>query len=492
VRVDAGTVRLASRTGRGVLLATVLGSGMAMLDSTVVNVALPHIGHDLTADLAGLQWTITGYTLTLAALILLGGSLGDRHGRRRIFLAGVVWFAVASALCGVAPNVPVLVAARLLQGVGGALLTPGSLALIQATFHPDDRAKAIGAWSGLGGVATAIGPFLGGWLVDAASWRFVFYLNLPLAAIVVGAALRYVPESRDPSATARFDVAGAVLGALGLAGLTYALVEAPDQGAAVLPAGVLGVAALVAFLVVERRTAEPMLPPSLFRSATFSAVNAATFLIYAAVGGLMFFVVVQLQVVAGYSALAAGVSMLPFTVIMLVGSTPSGALAARIGPRTQLVVGPLVAGLGTLAMLRVGAHASYPTDVLPAVLLIGTGMTVLVAPLTATVLAAVPAEHAGVASGTNNAVARAASLLAVAALPLAAGLSGNSYRQPAAFHAGFRTAMLICTACYLAAAVLSAALLRRPTREAPAPERHIACEVGGPPVEPSAAAHGAR
>lgn len=490
MRVDAGAVRLASGTGRGVLLGTVLASGMAMLDSTVVNVALPHIGDDLSANLSGLQWTITGYTLTLAALILLGGSLGDRHGRRRIFLIGVVWFALASALCGVAPTMPVLIAARLLQGVGGALLTPGSLALIQATYHEDDRATAIGAWSGLGGVATAIGPFLGGWLVDAASWRYVFYLNLPLAAVVVAVTLRFVPESRDPEAVGRFDVTGAALGALGLAGLTYALVEAPDQGATVLPAAVLGVLALTAFLFVERRTAEPMMPPTLFRSATFSAVNGATFLIYAAVGGLMFFVVVQLQVVSGYSALAAGVSMLPFTVIMLVGSTASGALAARIGPRTQLVAGPLVAGLGTLAMLRVGAHASYLVDVLPAVLLIGFGMTVLVAPLTATVLGAAPTEHAGVASGINNAVARSGSLLAVAALPLAVGLSGASYRHPAAFHAGFRTAMLICTGCYAAAAVLSAALLRRPRPARPAPERRIACEIGGPPVESPAGSSG--
>jgi len=466
-----------------VLAATVLASGMAMLDSTVVNVALPHMGRDLNADLAGLQWTVSGYTLTLAALILLGGSLGDRYGRRKVFLIGVVWFAVASALCGIAPNIGVLVAARLLQGVGGALLTPGSLALIQATYHPDDRGAAIGAWSGLGGVSTAIGPFVGGWLVDAASWRYVFYLNLPLAAVVVGMALRYVPESRDPDAPRRFDVAGAVLGAVGLAGLTYALVAAPDQGASVLVLGAAaaGVAALVLFVVVERRETAPMLPPSLFRSRTFTVVNAATFLIYAAIGGLFFFLVVDLQVVAGYSALWAGVSMLPFTVVMLIGSTPAGALAARIGPRPQLVIGPLVSAAGILLLLRVGPDANYLLDVLPGVLVIAVGMTMLVAPLTATVLGAVPANHSGVASGVNNAVARAAGLLAVAALPLVAGLSGTAYEHADAFNSGFRVAMLCCAGCCVAAALLSAVLLPRRPR-ARRLERKVACEMC-PPVE---------
>lgn len=467
-------------------MATVLGSGLAMLDSTVVNVALPHIGDDLNADLAGLQWTVTGYTLTLAALILLGGSLGDRYGRRRVFLIGVVWFAVASALCGVAPTMPVLIGARLLQGVGGALLTPGSLALIQSTYHPDDRAKAIGAWSGLGGVATAVGPFVGGWLVDAASWRFVFYLNLPLAVAVILVALKYVPESEDTAGGGRFDLPGAVLGALGLAGVTYALVEAPEQRGSplVVGAGIVGVVALVAFILVERHSRNPMMPPQLFHSVTFSAVNAVTFMVYAALGGMIFFLVLELQTVAGFSALAAGIALLPFTVLMLLLSATSGSIAQKIGPRPQLIIGPLVAGAGTLLLLRVGPGADYWTDVLPGVVVVGLGMTALVAPLTSTVLAAVETRHAGVASGVNNAVARAAGLLSVAALPLAAGLSGSSYRDPAAFEQGFRIAMVICAGLFLVGTVLSALLVRRtaPATAEQAPERHVCCEMS-PPVE---------
>lgn len=481
----AGAVRLSSAAGRGVLLATVLGSGMAMLDSTVVNVALPHIGETFEADLSGLQWTITGYTLTLAAFILLGGSLGDRYGRRRVFLVGVVWFAVASALCGVALSMPMLILARALQGIGGALLTPGSLALIQATFHPDERAKTIGAWSGLGGVATAIGPFVGGWLVDAVDWRWVFYLNLPLAALVVLATLRYVPESRDPVGVAPFDFQGAGLGALGLAGMTYALVAAPDAGGSplVLGVGAAGVLALAAFIMRQNRIPYPMLPPELFRSMTFSAINGVTFLVYGALGGLMFFVVVALQQVAGFSALAAGTAMLPFTVIMLIGSSASGALAQRIGPRLQLVVGPLLTAAGTLLLLRIGPGAGYLADVLPGVVLIGIGMTLLVAPLTATVLAAVEVSHAGVASGVNNAVARAAGLLAVAALPLVAGLSGASYQRAAVFERGFRIALVACAVLLGLAAMLSAVLLRRRPKPTDAPpERHVTCEMC-PPLE---------
>lgn len=478
----SGTVAFSSGRGRGVLLATVLASGMAMLDSTVVNVALPHIGADLHAELSGLQWTVTGYTLTLAALILLGGSLGDRYGRRRVFVIGTVWFAAASALCGLAPTMSVLIVARLLQGVGGALLTPGSLALIQATYAKDDRARAIGAWSGLGGVATAIGPLVGGWLVDAASWRFVFYLNLPLAALAIAATLRWVPESRDPDATGRFDVPGAVLCALGLAGLTYALVQ--PSGVAVV-AGVAGVAALVVFGLRQRRIAHPMMPLSLFASRTFSTINAVTFVVYAGLGGLMFFVVLQLQTVSGFSAFAAGISLLPFTVIMLALSATSGRIAQKIGPRVQLIAGPAVAAAGMLLMLRIGPGANYVTDVLPAVVVVGLGMTIVVAPLTATVLAAADERHAGIASGVNNAIARAAGLLAVAALPLAAGLSGSAYRDPAAFDHGFRIAMPICAALLLVGTVLSAVLLR-PTRRLPAeraPAARVCCPVSGPQVE---------
>ena len=302
-----GNLRTGTPAGRWVLATTVLGSGLAMLDSTVVNVALERIGSDFGASFAGLQWTINAYTLTLAGFILLGGSLGDRFGRRRIFLVGVVWFAVASALCGFAPSIDVLIGARALQGIGGALLTPGSLALISASFHGDDRAAAIGAWSGLAGVAGAVGPFIGGWLVEW-NWRAVFLINLPLAAVVLVAALRHVPESRDPQAVAHLDVPGTALGLAGLGALTWSLTEAGTAGAsaAVVVTGLVGVAALVAFGFVERRSRSPLVPTDLFKNPLFSALNVVTLLVYAALGVLFVLLVLQLQVVAGFSPLGAG------------------------------------------------------------------------------------------------------------------------------------------------------------------------------------------
>lgn len=328
------TADLALRGSRGrwVLLATVLGSSMAFLDSTVVNVALPTIGRQLGASLADLQWTLNAYTLTLAGLILLGGALGDRLGRRRVFLIGVVWFALASALCGAAPSITVLIAARALQGIGGALLTPGSLAIIQASFAAADRPRAVGAWSGLGGVAGAVGPLLGGWIVQVAGWRWVFLLNLPLAAVVIVVSLRHVPESSDPSAQGRFDVAGAALAAAGLAGISYALIEAQAGGSKAGPviAAALGIAAAAAFIVVERRRGragspvEPMLPLDVFGSRQFTAVNVVTFAVYAAFSGFFFLFILQLQLVAGFSPLAAGAALLPVTVLMLLLSSRSG------------------------------------------------------------------------------------------------------------------------------------------------------------------------
>ncbi|WP_461030560.1 MFS transporter, partial [Streptomyces sparsus] len=403
---------MGERAGRWVLLTTVLGSGMAMLDSTVINVALPRIGADLDADLAVLQWTVNAYLLTLAGLILLGGALGDRYGRRRVFVVGVLWFALASLLCGVAWNAGVLVGARALQGVGGALLTPGSLALIQASFRAEDRARAVGAWSGLGGVAAAVGPFLGGWLVDGAGWRWVFLLNVPLALVCVPVALRHVPESRDPAASGRFDIAGAVLAALALGGVTYALIAAPEQGPSVTVLGCAAAGVLLGavFVRVERRRASPMLPPQIFASRQFTAVNAVTWCVYAAFGGFFFLSVVHLQVVVGYSALEAGTALLPTTVLMLTLSARSGALGLRTGPRLPLTVGPLLCAAGMLLMLRVGPGASYGRDVLPALVVLGLGLVLLIAPLTATVLASVPVARAGLATGVNNAVARAAGL----------------------------------------------------------------------------------
>ncbi|GGW41391.1 MFS transporter [Streptomyces caelestis] len=476
-------MRLASPRGRWILLTTVLGSSMVLLDSTVVNVALPRIGRDLDADMAALQWTVNAYMVTLAGLILLGGALGDRFGRRKVFVVGVVWFAVASLLCGIAPNAGMLIAARALQGVGGALLTPGSLALIQASFHPDDRGRAVGLWSGFGGFGAAVGPFVGGWLVDGPGWRWVFLLNVPLALLCVPVALRHVPESGDQRAHGRFDVLGAVLGASALALLTYALIEAGAGGLFVAVTAVAGLAAAVAFVVVERRRSEPMMPPDIFSSRQFTAVNLVTLCVYAALGGFFFLAALQLQVVVGYSALAAGTALLPTTALMLVLSARSGELADRIGPRLPLTVGPLLCAAGMLLMLRVGPGASYVADVLPALVVLGMGMVTLVAPLTATVLGSVDVARAGLASGINNAAARAAGLVAVAALPLLAGMGEEAYREPAAFDIAFGKAMGWCAGVLVVGSVVAAATVRRPPPGCKRPECLRHGGVTAPPLE---------
>ncbi|SHE77073.1 MFS transporter [Streptoalloteichus hindustanus] len=490
-RVSWGTSR-----ARGVLAATILGSGMAMLDGTVVNVALPAIGAELGASMAGLQWILDGYLLTLAALILVGGALGDRYGRRRVFLVGVAWFGVASALCGAAPTTEVLVVARAAQGVGGALLTPGSLAILQSVFARGERATAIGAWSGLSGVATAVGPLVGGLLVQAWSWRLAFLVNLPVAAVTWWLTARHVPETRDESAAGRPDVLAAALGALGLAGLTGALVEAPVRGAGdplVLAAGVVGVLALLWFGARQARSANPTVPPALFADRTFLLSNLTTFLVYAALGSIMVLLVVQLQISLGYAPTAAGLAGLPITVLMLLLSARSGRLAERVGPRWQLVVGPLVIAAGLLLLRFVEPGASYLTGVLPGVLVFGLGLATVVAPVTATVLAAAPDRYAGVASGVNNAVARTGTLLAVAVLPAVAGLSGAAYTDPAALTAGWRTALLVCAGMCALAGLVAWGVDNRVLAEAavrPEPAEHeaahpgecLCCGVEGPPT----------
>lgn len=477
---------LGSPGGRWLLVASILGSALAGIDATVVNVALPAIGASLDADFATLQWTVSAYALTLAAFILLGGVLGDRLGRRRVFVVGVLWFALASLLCGAAPDAGLLVAARALQGVGAALLTPGSLAMIQASIAPEDRGRAIGAWSGLGGVATAVGPFLGGWLVQSLSWRWVFLVNVPLAAVVVLLTLRHVPETRDPEASGPVDVAGAALGALALGATAYALITAGGSGAtpAVLAAAVVGVAAAVAFVLVERRAAAPMLPLDAFRGPQFRAANLVTLVVYAGLGAVFLLLVVQLQVVSGFAPVAAGTALLPVTVVMLLLSSRSGALAARLGPRRQMAVGPVVAAVGVLLMLRIGPGASYVLDVLPAVLVLGLGLVAMVSPLTATALAAAPPEHAGMASGVNNAVARTGGLLAVAVVPAVAGLTGRAYDDPAAFDAGFGVALWVSAALLAAGGVLAALTVRDDVLDA-APggrELRFCTGLGGPPL----------
>ena len=488
---SAGALRLGSASGRWVVAAAVLGSGMALLDATVVNIALPVLGRDLRTQFDGLQWTINGYLLTLASLILLGGALGDRFGRRRLFVIGTIWFAAASALCALAPSIEILVAARALQGVGGALLAPGSLAMIQASFAEQDRGRAIGAWSGFGGIAAAIGPFIGGYLVAGPGWRWVFLINLPVAVVVVILSFQHVPESRDPHASRHFDVSGAVLGAVGLAALNYALIGA--SGGWSIPTIVtlmVGVVALIGFVVNEDRSPNPMVPPEMFRSLQFTAANVVTFVVFAALGGVFFFLVVDLEVVAGYSPLLAGAALLPVTVIMLVLSERTGTMSARIGPRLLLSLGPLVAGCGVLLLLRVGQDASYFADVFPAVSVFGLGMALIIAPLTTTVMASTDADHAGIGSGINNAVARASGLLVVAVLPFLAGISGDDYQRPLAFAAGFRTAMIACAVLLVIGGGLAAIIIRNPVSAAARirPIRKQFCAVDGPPLQPTRAA----
>jgi len=491
-------IRYRTAAGRWVLLATVLGSSLAFIDSTVVNIALPAIGRDLDADAAGLQWTINGYALSLAAQILLGGALGDRYGRRRVFMVGIGWFAAASLLCGIAPNVEALIAARVLQGVGGALLTPGALAILEASFVHEDRGRAIGAWSGLGGIGGALGPFLGGWLVQVANWRFIFLINVPLALLVLWVSARHVPESRNPAAAREIDVAGVLAGAIGLGGLTYGFTAWPAHGPGsprVLLSLAIGVAGLIAFVLQERRSAHPMLPLEIFGSKAFTGANLVTFLVYAANGGVFFLVVLNLQIVAGYSPLASGVALLPVTALMLLLSARAGALGQRIGPRIPMTAGPVICAVGLLLMSRIGANASYWLHVLPAVIIFGIGLSLLVAPLTATALGALDDSYAGIASGVNNAVARAAGLLAVAILPLAAGLGSGGLTDPAALHPVYRNAMMICVALMLCGAAVAAIFVparlpahappsAAPPAPVPAAPHRTFCDPAGPPVHP--------
>jgi len=465
-------VRYSTAAGRWVIAATVLGSGMAAIDGTVVGIALPSIGRQFHAPLSTLQWVVTGYTLALAALLLLGGSLGDRKGRRLVFNVGVVWFAVASAACALAPNTNILIGTRVLQGVGAALLTPGSLAIIQASFDPDDRSRAIGAWSGLGGVATASGPLLGGYLISAASWRWIFVINIPIGVVVLVSSMRHVPESRDPTTTGRVDVPGAVTAVVGLAGMTFALIEGPSLGwtapvvIAMLATGAVGV---IAFLVVERRSPAPMLPLALFRERQFTAANLVTFVVYAALGGVLFLLPVELQVVNHYTPLESGIALLPLTIIMLLLSARSGQLAARIGPRLQMSVGPVVVGAGLALLARSTNDSSYITGVFAAMVIFGLGLAATVAPLTTTALGAVADEHAGVASAVNNDVARVGGLLAVAALPALAGISGGSYLHPDELAGGFRSAVLIAGSWCVVGGLVSVIGIRNPKRQTNGP-----------------------
>jgi EmrB/QacA subfamily drug resistance transporter len=461
---------------------------MASIDATVVGIALPTIGRQFHASVGGLEWVVTGYTLMLAAWLLLGGSLGDRYGRRRVFKIGVVWFTLASAGCALAPGTTVLIVLRALQGGGAALLTPGSLAIIESAFDPDDRAQAIGAWSGLGGVATAAGPLLGGYIISAASWRWIFVINVPLGVAVLWVSSRHVPESLDPNAPRKVDVRGALLAVVALAGITFGLIEGPSLGwsdpwvVGILAGGLAGAAGFVA---AERASPAPMLPAALFAVRPFTITNTVTFLVYAALSGALFLLPVELQVVDRYSPLESGVALLPVTLLMLVLSARSGRLASRIGPRLQMSVGPLVVSAGLLLLVRSTTDANYLTGVLPAVIVFGLGLAATVAPLTATALASLPEEHAGLASAINNDVARIGGLIAVAVLPAVGGITGSAYLHPDRLAAGFRTAMVAASACCAAGGLVAAVWLRIPRPAPSGRPTYLSCALDATPLQGS-------
>jgi EmrB/QacA subfamily drug resistance transporter len=494
-RAEEGELlRYRSAAGRWTLAAVVLGSGAAFLESSVVSLALPAIGREFHLELGGLQWVVNAYLIALGALIVFGGSLGDQYGRRRVFVLGAVGFCATSVLCAVAPSSGFLIAARVLQGVAGAMMVPGSLAIVEASFHPDDRGQAIGAWAGWAGISTAIGPFLGGALVDSGSWRFVFLTVVLVAGPAAFIALRHVPESRDMEAGKRPDWLGAALISAALAGLVYALVEAGGRGLGdplVATIGGLGLVLLLAFVLVERRTPQPLVPFDLFRSRQFTGANLATLANYFALGGAFFFLSLELQTVVGYSALEAGAATFPAIVMMLLLSPQAGKLGQRVGPRLPMTIGPLVAAVGFVLLAQLGPHSTFVRDVLPGILVFGLGLTIFVAPLTTAVLAAVPDHQAGLASALSNAVARLAQLGSSAVLPLAAGLGASTAVGPGAFSAGFSRAMLICAGAAVVGAAVSFATVRRTLEEPivrqPSPSQGCQPTSRRPPVRTEAA-----
>ncbi len=416
----ASTLTVASRAGKLTLLATILGSSVSFLDSTVVNVALPTLQRDLDASLSSVAWVVDAYVLTLTAFILLGGSYGDLFGRRRAFAIGLIGFMAGSALCGLAPTLLALDVARAIQGVGGAFLVPSSLAILTASFDPAERGRVVGLWASLSGVGGAIGPLVGGFLVDSVSWRAIFYLNIPIVAVALWLVASVVPESRPPTRHARLDLAGAFTATVMLATITFALIQGGVWGWSdprIVGSFTVGAITAVTFLVVEHRRRDPMLPLTVFRNRTFAGANAATFAIYFAISGALLFVVLSLQQVRGFSAFAAGLAVLPLTVVLLAGSPFAGRLADRVGPRIPMTVGPIVAGLGIGLLAATARHGSYWVAIFPGFLIFSVGIATTVSPLTAAVLSALETSRAGVASAVNSAISRFAGLVAVAILP---------------------------------------------------------------------------
>ncbi|MEM9557964.1 MAG: MFS transporter [Acidobacteriota bacterium] len=454
---SAQRIPLDSRAGRWVLAGAVLGSAVAMLTGTVVNVALPAIGEAFDAGTSDLQWVLNGYLLSLASLILVGGALGDRFGRRKLFVVGTAAFAITSAGCGLAPSIEWLIGLRVLQGVAAALLMPESLAILEAVLEREDRGRAIGAWSALTGVAGAVGPLVGGMLVDLVSWRWAFFLNLPFAAAALWIAVRWIPETRAATSS-RLDVRGALSAFLALGALTWTLIQAPRRGLgepSIVLGGLLGLVAFALFLGTQWRGREPMMPLRMFARPQFGAANAVTFVVYSALGGVFFFLVVFLQTTLGFSAVAAGASLLPITVLMLGLSSKAGDFAQRRGARTPLTIGAVLIAAGLALMTRLDAGSTYLADVLPAIVVFGLGLSAMVAPVTSAVLAAAEEGREGVASGINNALSRTAQLIAVATVPWIAGLEGGDLVDAAAMAAGFPRAMLVLAVVAAAGGLLA-------------------------------------
>ena len=453
-----------SSAGRWILAASVLGSGAVFLEGSVVSVAVPAIGRDLGLGMAGLQWVMNGYLLTLSALMLFGGALGDRRSRARVFAVGLVGFALSSICCGLAPNIFLLIVARIIQGIAGALVVPNSLALLETTFHGEARGVAIGKWAAWSAVSTALGPLAGGWLVDAASWRFVFFSVVPFAVAAAWIAFRHetavgrVTKSESSS----LDYAGALLATLGLAGVVGALITGPDAGFTspfVLSCLAAGLLLLGGFIFVESRARTPLLPLDVFGHREFVGANLNTLFVYASLNGLFFLLMLQLQNGLGYSALIAGASLLPVNALLLLISPRSGHLAERIGPRLPMAIGSLIAAVGMLLFIRVKPGSSYITSLLPALIVFGVGLGLLVAPLTAAALRSLGEKRAGIASGVNNAAARLAGLLATAAIPVAAGLGGSRRPFGPALANAFTHAMVICTVLCSVGAIVAATMI---------------------------------